>query len=110
MKFSRELLKGSIKKVILAVLSEGELHGYGIVRQIQEKSGDTLHFGEGSLYPALHAMEKDGLLKSNWSEHNGRRRKTYELTKKGKRALVLDLKEWKEFSSVISKVLDTYAV
>lgn len=108
-RFSPELLKGSIKKIILAVLSEGELHGYGITKEIEKRSGDVLHYGEGSLYPALHALEHDGLLKSHWTQHNGRDRKSYSLTTKGRRALALSKGEWKEFSTAVQKVLGIYA-
>lgn len=105
MKFSRELIKGSTKSLILAVLLEGELYGYQIVKAIREKSDDELAFGEGSIYPALHALEKDGYLTSRWmSQQDNPDRKYYVLTKKGHRVLKEHLKEWKEFSAAVNKV------
>lgn len=107
MKFSRELVKGSTKNVILAVLADGELYGYQIVKSIREKSDDALDFGEGSVYPALHALEKAGLLQSKWvKQDSGPDRKYYSLTRKGGRALKDNIAEWKEFSSAVNKVLD----
>lgn len=106
MKFSRELIKGSTKNLILAVLADGELYGYQIVKSIREKSGDALEYGEGSIYPALHSLEKSGLLKAKWvAQESGPDRKYYTLTKKGKKVLKDRVAEWKEFSGAVNKVL-----
>lgn len=106
MKFSREMLKGSIKNLILAVLSEGELYGYQIVKEIEGRSKDALQFGEGSIYPALHALEKDHLLSSRWvSQESGPDRKYYQITKKGAKSLVMARKEWSAFTKAIGQVL-----
>jgi DNA-binding PadR family transcriptional regulator len=107
MDFSKELIKGSTKKLILSVLNEGELYGYEIIKAIKIKSADALAFGEGSIYPALHQLEKDGYLKSRWEA--GRPgtppRKYYQITEKGKLRLNADLKEWKEFTQAVDSVL-----
>ncbi|HLD21476.1 MAG TPA: PadR family transcriptional regulator [Patescibacteria group bacterium] len=105
MKFSSELIKGSTKNLILAILREEELYGYQIVKTIREKSGKSLEFGEGSIYPALHALKKEKYLASRWAEENGRKRKYYFLTKEGKKALKQQILEWKEFSGAVNKVL-----
>lgn len=106
MKFSRELIKGSTKNLALAVLAEGELYGYQIVKAIREKSGDMLEYGEGSIYPALHSLEKAGMLKAKWvAQESGPDRKYYTLTKKGKKALKDRVAEWKEFAGAVDKVL-----
>ena len=105
MKFSTELIKGSTKNLILAVLADGERYGYQIVKEIREKSGELLEFGEGSIYPALHSLEQDGTLHSRWvSQESTPDRKYYSLTKKGKRALKQQLGEWRAFSGAVNKV------
>lgn len=111
MKFSSELIKGSTKNIILSVLaSEGELYGYQIVKQIKRLSAEALEFGEGSIYPALHSLEKSGLVSSVWvnQENNAPARKYYQLTKKGRRALREGFKEWKSFTSAVDKVYKGY--
>lgn len=105
MKFTPELLKGSTKTLILSVLSDGELYGYQIVKAIRERSKDALEIGEGSMYPALHALEKDKYVVSVWKEVNGRDRKYYTLTRKGQRSLKEHLKEWKTFSHAVNSVV-----
>lgn len=106
MKFSKELIKGSTKNLILAILSEGDLHGYHIIREIRRKSSDDLEFGEGSMYPALHALEKEKLIEGYWEQHDGgHERKYYRITPKGRRALKSAVREWKEFTVAVNKVL-----
>ena len=79
-----ELKKGSAETLILALLSEGALHGYGIAKRIEEKSDGVLQFHVTSLYPILYRLEKEGLLKSDWQQpEGGRRRRYYELTSDG---------------------------
>lgn len=100
------MLKGSIKNLILAVLTEGELYGYQIVKEIEGRSKDTLQFGEGSVYPALHALEKEKLLSSHWvSQKSGPDRKYYQITEKGRKKLKSAKKEWEDFSLAIDSVL-----
>src|SRR5918997_5620750 len=73
-----ELLKGNTPTLILCVLSEGALHGYGIAREVERRSSGALALGEGSLYPALRSLEADGLITASWEgEETGRRRKGY---------------------------------
>lgn len=105
MKFTPELLKGSTKTLILSTLSEGELYGYQIVKAIRKHSNDMLEIGEGSMYPALHSLEKDKYVASVWKEVNGRDRKYYTLTPKGRRSLKEYLKEWKTFSQAVNSVV-----
>lgn len=106
MKFSKELIKGSTKKLILAILAEGDLHGYHIIREIKRKSGEALEFGEGSIYPALHALEKEKLIEGYWEQQDGgHERKYYRITPKGRRALKSAVREWKEFTHAVNKAL-----
>lgn len=108
MKFSSELIKGSTKNIILSVLSaDGELHGYQIVKNIRQVSATALEFGEGSIYPALHSLEKAGLVSARWADQaHGPARKYYQLTKKGRRALSEGIKEWQDFVSAVEKVYE----
>ena len=112
-KFSRELIKGSTKNLILAVIAEEELYGYQIVKSLRKKSNEAFEFGEGSVYPALHSLEKSGYLKSKWvPQEQGANRKYYSLTKKGAKELKKAMAEWKEFSTAVDTVfkgVDLYA-
>src|SRR2546421_9161865 len=84
----RELLKGNTPTLVLAVLRDGPLHGYGIAREIERRSESALQCKEGTLYPALHALERDGLVRGEWRrEEGGRERKVYSLTPPGAVAL-----------------------
>lgn len=106
MRFPKELVKGTTKHLILAVLQEEEMYGYQIVRQISTHSDGQLEFGEGSIYPALHALEKSGLLASRWVAQDGRPdRKYYRLTPKGVRELTAGRRMWQEFTRSVEGVL-----
>ncbi len=106
MKFSKELIKGSTKNLILAVLKDGEMYGYQIIKSIADQSQEALQFGEGSIYPALHEMEKLGLLSSHWVPQEGKPdRKYYKLTPEGSQALAQGVKDWREFSHAVNHVL-----
>jgi PadR family transcriptional regulator PadR len=99
------LLSGTVEMLILEVLSEANLYGYRIVRSVLERSQGTFELKEGSLYPALHRLERQKLLVANWEEADGRRRKYYKLTAAGKKALAAKRKEWKQFSDGVNGVL-----
>ena len=100
------LLKGTLEPVLLELVASGKSYGYEIARAVREESGDVLHAQDGTLYPALHRLEKRGYLRAKWgSSPVGRRRRYYQLTAKGKRRLE-DLRvEWKEFSKAVSRIL-----
>ncbi len=106
MKFQPELMKGATKNVILAVLAREDQHGYQIIREIRTRSGELLEYGEGSVYPALHALEASKFVKSYWAvAENGRERKYYAITVKGKRQLKNAIKEWKLYSEAVNSVM-----
>lgn len=98
-------LKGHLDLLILAVLSRGPLHGYAVIDELRARSGEAFDLPEGTVYPALHRLEKAGLLASSWSEETGRRRRTYDLTKEGRAALVAGRSSWQDFSSAVTQVL-----
>jgi DNA-binding PadR family transcriptional regulator len=100
-----ESLKGHLDMLLLAAVQGGAAHGYAIAETIRVRSGGTLDLLEGTLYPALHRLERGGLLVSRWSEVNGRHRRVYRLTTKGQRALVTQQSEWVSFARAVHGVL-----
>ncbi len=106
MKFSKELLKGSTGTLVLSVLETQDMYGYRIIRELEIRSENAFEMSEGTLYPILHALEKEKYLESYWQEVDGRNRKYYHITKKGKKELGEKKEEWKSFSSSVTKVLN----
>ena len=98
-------LRGQLELVALASLRSGPRHGYAIIKELRERSDGALDVLEGTLYPALHRLEHAGLVKSSWSTAGGRRRRVYELTKKGRRALAEQESEWRAFVHGLESVL-----
>lgn len=102
-----DLLQGTLDLLILKTLAPGPLHGYGIAQRILVTSRETLDVQQGSLYPALHRMERKGLVESEWKEsENGRMAKFYELTRAGRKHLATELDEWQRYAQAIAWVLD----
>ena len=99
-------LQGSLNLLILKTLSRGPLHGYGITTHIQSISDDVLQVEEGSRYPALHRMEQEGWITSEWAiSDTNRRVRYYRLTTKGKRQLALEEGNWDKLTAAVTKVL-----
>ncbi len=98
-------LKGSLPALILETLARGSSHGYEIASVIKLKSEGVLDFKEGTLYPALHTLERDGMVQSHTELENGRTRRYYQLTDKGTKHLEKSKLEWQKMSSAISGVL-----
>ena len=102
-----ELQQGTLDLLILTTLNAGELHGWAISRRIQQKSGDVLRVGQGSLYPALYRLEERGLIRASWGiSDEGRRAKFYQLSAAGKRALARESSAWRAYSGAINLVLE----
>ena len=102
----QELKKGSTPLLILAVLEGGPRHGYAIAREIERRCADALKVGEGALYPALRALESDGMVESAWeTQASGPARRIYTLTDAGYAKLVASLKSWQRFSDAVNAVL-----
>ena len=102
-----DTLYGTLNLLVLGALSEEPLHGLAISRRIEDASGDALSIGEGALYPALHRMERDGLVEGSWGVSETRRRaKFYELTPKGRRRLEREVERWKAHTEAVGAVLD----
>ena len=101
-----QALKGHLDLLVLAVLADGPKHGYAVIEELRARSGAAFDLPEGTVYPALHRLEAAGLLRSGWSAVQGRRRRTYELTDRGGRALGEETSRWAEFSAAVTRVLD----
>ena len=103
-----DLLQGTLDMLILKAASLGPLHGYGILLRIQQISGNRLEIQQGSLYPALYRLERQGLIASEWGEsENKRRAKYYALTPAGRRRLQEETRSWKRMADIIAAVLNT---
>ena len=106
MQEEKELLKGNTPTLALAVLRDAPRHGYGIAREIERRSDNALKFKEGTLYPALHALERDGLIAGTWAkEPGGRERKMYAITPEGLAALERRSQTWNAFANAIQQVI-----
>ena len=102
------LVQGTLDMMILKTLARGSLHGYGIAQSIRETSDEVLRVEEGSLYPALHRLELDGFIDSEWGESaNHRRAKYYRLTARGKKQLRTESGKWKRLAEAIARVMAT---
>jgi transcriptional regulator len=97
-----EALKGHLDLLLLAILSEGPAHGYAVIEVLRQQSGGLFDLPEGTIYPALHRLEEQGLLKSRWKDDAPRRRRVYELTTKGQQALAKRQEEWRIFSKAVN--------
>jgi transcriptional regulator len=103
-----DLLQGTLDLLVLKVLALGPLHGYGISQRIRQISKDALQVQQGSLYPALHRLEKRGWLTASWSEsETGRPAKFYKLSAKGRKQLTQEEQNWQRLTDAITLILRT---
>jgi DNA-binding PadR family transcriptional regulator len=100
-----EPLKGHLDMLLLAALSDAPLHGYAVIEHLRQRSSGTFDLPEGTIYPALHRLERAGHLRSRWSNAAGRRRRVYELTPSGVEALQGQRRDWQRFSDGVAAVL-----
>ena len=101
-----DALRGSLDLLILKTLSLAPMHGWGISQRVQQISDGALEVNQGSLYPALQRLEKDGLITSDWdTTDNNRRARYYRLTATGRRALGVELESWRRFAGGLEAVL-----
>jgi PadR family transcriptional regulator PadR len=101
-----ELLQGTLDMLVLQTLRWGPQHGYGIGQAIRSGSGDVLQVETGSLYPALHRLEKQGWIKSEWkASENNQRAKYYQLTAAGRRQLSSEQSRWNKLSAAIASLM-----
>lgn len=103
-----ELPQGTLDLLILRTLALGPRHGWGISERVQQVSSEVLRIQQGSLYPALHRLERRGLIKSRWgTSENNRRAKFYELTGTGRRQLAAEQDTWHKLTAAVAQVLGT---
>ena len=101
-----ELLHGTLVALILRTLAGGRRHGYAIARAIEDATDGVVQVEDGSLYPALYRMERNGWIQADWGTSElGRKAKFYKLTPHGRRQLSLETAEWTRFAAAISRVL-----
>jgi PadR family transcriptional regulator, regulatory protein PadR len=101
-----DALRGSLDLLVLKTLSLEPMHGWGISQRVQQMSEGVLEVNQGSLYPALQRLEKEGLIRSDWGRtENNRRARYYELTAAGARALGAELASWRRFAAGLEAVL-----
>ncbi len=103
-----DLLQGTLDMLILKIVALGPVHGYGISLRIRQISNEVLQVQQGSLYPALHRLEKRGWLQADWGEsENGRQAKFYKLSAKGRRQLTAEEKNWERLAGAVGLILGT---
>ena len=100
-----EILKVHLDALLLAVLAEGDAHGYAVIEALRERSGGLFDLPTGTIYPALHRLQRTGLIRSRWEDGTGRRRRVYTLTAAGRQALHTERTGWTEFSGAVSRLL-----
>jgi PadR family transcriptional regulator, regulatory protein PadR len=101
-----DLLQGTLDMLILKIVALGPVHGYGISQRIRQISKQVLQVQQGSLYPALHRLEKRGWLEAHWGEsENGRQAKFYKLSAKGRKQLTAEELNWRRLADAVSLIL-----
>ena len=103
-----ELPQGTLDLLILRTLALSPQHGWAISERVQQLSSDALRIQQGSLYPALHRLERRGLIKAHWkTTENNRRAKYYELSRKGREQLEVEKDAWEKLTAAVAQVLGT---
>jgi DNA-binding PadR family transcriptional regulator len=100
-----ETLKGHLDGLLLAVVASAPAHGYAVISELRARSDGEFDLPEGTVYPALHRLEKAGLLSSSWSDHAPRRRRVYAITAAGQRSLGERRAHWRGFTSAVDAVM-----
>lgn len=104
-KISKELIGASSTPIILSILSKRESYGYEIIQKVKEISDGKIEYGDGTLYPVLHKLEKKKLIESSWkTADTGRKRKYYSISAKGKKELLLQKENWNIINQIIAKL------
>lgn len=99
-------VKGHLDMLLLAVLADGPSHGYAVIEQLRARSADAFDLPEGTVYPALHRLERSGLLSSDWDSSAGRPRRVYRITTRGRSRLGEQRAAWTEFAGAVSFILE----
>lgn len=106
MSYERELLKGSTDTLLLSLISNQPMYGYQIIKELEKRSNGYFQFKEGTLYPALHRLERAGLISGRWQKiPGGQERRYYFITAKGQKVLAERLAVWQDFSTAVSLIM-----
>jgi len=104
--YERELLKGSTDSLLLSLINREPTYGYKIIKELEKRSNGYFQFKEGTLYPALHRLEKAGLLQGKWQRlTSGQERRYYYITAKGQKALAERLAVWQDFAAAVALIV-----
>ena len=106
LRMPRDPFSGHLDMLLLAALRSQPMHGYAIIEYVRQASSGQFDYAEGTIYPALRRLEDDGLVRSRWSETDGRRRRTYDIRAQGKKALAGHRRAWEHFTKGVEAVLD----
>jgi PadR family transcriptional regulator len=102
-----DLLQGTLDLLILKTLASGPMHGWGVAQKIHVLSNDILQVNQGSLYPALHRLEQQGLISAEWgASESNRQAKFYELTKAGRKQLADETRNWERMAGAVARILE----
>ena len=107
LEYDRELLRGNTDSLLLYLINaSGRIHGYRLIKEIQRRSEGFFQFREGTVYPALHKLESDGLIQGEWQvQPNGQQRRYYKITAKGQEVLLNRISMWFKFSQAMNLIL-----
>jgi transcriptional regulator len=101
-----DLLQGTLDLLVLRILSPGPMHGWRISQRIEQISGEVLRVNQGSLYPALHRLERKGLVEAEWGvAESNRQARFYSLTRKGRKQLADETENWQRFAGAVARIL-----
>ena len=101
-----DLLQGALDLLVLKTLASGPMHGWGVSQRILVLSQDVLQVNQGSLYPALHRLEQQGLITAHWgASENNRQAKFYELTRAGRKQLDEETRNWERMAGAVARIL-----
>src|SRR5258708_26704924 len=106
LRMARDPFSGHLDMLLLAALRSQPMHGYAIIEYVRQASSGQFDYAEGTIYPALRRLEDDGLVSSRWSESDRRRRRIYDISPRGTKALVGHRREWDRFTNGVEAVPD----
>ena len=111
MEINKDLIAASSTPIVLAILAEGDSYGYAILKRVRELSGGRMEWTDGMLYPVMHRLERDGEVKARWEiAENGRKRKYYALTARGRARLKEEHKQWQAVDATLRGIWSSLAI
>ncbi len=108
-KFQSDLLRGSLEMMVLSVVAQESVYGYLIQKKLNLASGGKVKLPAGTLYPLLHRLESDKMIKSRWDATTGRKRKWYSVTARGKKRLKQQATQWQQYADCVSQLISGFA-